>query len=351
MHDYLIEAKELFEYTRRLRRDFHQHPEIGFNEYRTANIVAKELSEMGLKVKTGVGKTGVVAILEGNTTGPVLLLRFDMDALPILEETGAGYASINHGVMHACGHDGHVAIGLTVARILNMHRDDFKGTIKLVFQPAEEGLGGAEQMIADGILQNPKPDIALGLHIWNEKPVEWIGIVPGTVMAAADTFTVKIIGKGGHGAVPNLSNDPILAASQVINLLQGIISRNVSPLKSAVVTVASIRGGEAFNVIPSEVEFKGTIRTFEPAIRDLVIKRFHQIVENVSSAMECESKIDIRLITPAVINHPDITNRVQQVAGSLLANDQLDFKTITMGSEDMAFLIQQIPGCYFFFCF
>src|SRR4030042_1816280 len=348
MHNYLNEAKELFEYTRDLRRDFHQHPEIGFKEYRTANIVAKEISEMGLEVKTGVGKTGVVAILEGNTTGPVFLLRFDMDALPSLEETGAEYTSINHGVMHACGHDGHVAIGLTVARILNMHRDDFKGTIKLVFQPAEEGLGGAEQMIADGILQNPKPDIALGLHIWNEKPVEWIGIVPGTVMAAADTFTVKIIGKGGHGAVPNLCNDPILAAAQVINMLQGIVSRNVSPVKSAVVTVASIRGGEAFNVIPSEVEMKGTIRTFEPIIREMVINRFHQIVVNVSAALDCKSDIEIRSITPAVVNHPDITNRVQLVAGNLLANDQLNFNYVTMGSEDMAFIMQEIPGCFFF---
>jgi amidohydrolase len=250
--------------------------------------------------------------------------------------------------MHACGHDGHVAIGLTVARILNMHRDDFKGTIKLVFQPAEEGLGGAELMIADGILQNPRPDIVSALHIWNEKPVGWIGIVPGPVMAAADTFTVKIRGKGGHGAVPNLCNDPILAASQVINMLQGIVSRNVSPVKSAVVTVASIRGGEAFNVIPSEVEMKGTIRTFEPIIREMVINRFHQIVENVSAALDCKSDIEIRSITPAVVNHPDITNRVQLVAGNLLANDKLDFNYVTMGSEDMAFIMQEIPGCYFF---
>src|SRR4030043_1834840 len=206
MHNYLNEAKELFEYTRRLRRDFHQHPEIGFNEYRTANIVAKELSEMGLKVKTGVGKTGVVAILEGNTTGPVLLLRFDMDALPILEETGADYASVNNGVMHACGHDGHVAIGLTVARILVKYREKFSGTVKFVFQPAEEGLGGAVSMIAGGILQSPKPDVALALHIWNERPVGFIPIVPGLAMAAADTFEIRIIGKGGHGGSPHLSH-------------------------------------------------------------------------------------------------------------------------------------------------
>jgi amidohydrolase len=271
-----------------------------------------------------------------------------MDALPIQEETGVEYASKNDGVMHACGHDGHVSIGLTVAHILHDHHKEFIGTVKFVFQPAEEGLGGAESMITEGILQSPPPDVALGLHIWNEKPVGWIGIVPGPVMAAADTFDVKIIGKGGHGAVPNMTKDPILAASQVVNALQGIVSRNVSPLKTAVVTVASIHGGDAFNVIPSEVELKGTIRSFEPDIRDLVINRFHQIVENVAHAMECESIIDIKSITPAVFNNPEITARVQQVAGQLLPNDQLDFQSATMGAEDMAYIFQKIPGCYFF---
>lgn len=348
MENFLDDAQALYEYTRDLRRDFHKHPEIGFKEIRTANIIARELTNLGIEVKTGVGQTGVVALLGGKGPGPVVLLRFDMDALPIQEETGADYASENDGVMHACGHDGHVAIGLTVARILNNHHSEFNGTIKLVFQPAEEGLGGAERMIADGILQSPPPDVVLALHIWNEKPVGWIGIVPGPVMAAADTFYVRIIGKGGHGAVPNICNDPILAASQVINSLQSIVSRNVSPLKAAVVTVASIHGGEAFNVIPSEVELKGTIRTFETAVRDRVILRLEQIVENVTHALECESRIEIRSLMPAVVNQPEITTRVQQVASRMLPNDQLDFHTITMGSEDMAYVLQQIPGCYFF---
>jgi amidohydrolase len=348
MRNFLDEAQELFEYTRELRRDFHRHPELGFKEVRTANIVAKELTNVGMEVKTGVGKTGVVALLKGKVASPVILLRFDMDALPIQEETGAEYASLNDGIMHACGHDGHIAIGLTVARILNAYRTEFEGTVKLVFQPAEEGLGGAESMIADGILQNPPPEVALGLHVWNEKPVGWVGIVPGPVMAAADTFYVRIIGKGGHGAVPNLTNDPILAASQVVNALQGIVSRNVSPLKTAVVTVASMHGGEAFNVIPAEVELKGTIRTFEPEMRELVIKRFHQIVENVAHASECEAIIDIKSITPAVFNDPEITARVQHVAGELLPHDQLDFQTTTMGSEDMAYILKEVPGCYIF---
>jgi len=348
MINFLDEAQELFSYTRNLRRDLHMHPELGFMEVRTAEIVAKELGKLGMKVRTGIGQTGVVGLLEGKAPGPVILLRFDMDALPVQELTGVEYASINPGVMHACGHDGHVAIGLTVAQLLYKHKDEFSGTVKLIFQPAEEGLGGAERMIADGVLQDPKPDVALGLHVWNEKPVGWWGIVPGPIMAAADKFTVRIIGKGGHGAVPNLTNDPILAASQVINLLQSIVSRNISPLNSAVVTVASIRGGDAFNVIPAEVELKGTIRTFEPAIRDLVTRRFTQIVEDTARALNCSAQIDLNMITPAVINHPDVTSRVQKVASSLLKGDDLDYKTITLGSEDMAFLFQRVPGCYFF---
>jgi amidohydrolase len=348
MTDYLDEAQALFEDTRTLRRDFHQHPELGFQEIRTANIVAKELAGLGLEVKTGVGQTGVVGLLEGQSPGGVVLLRFDMDALPIVEENETDYTSINQGVMHACGHDGHTAIGLTVARLLNNHRNELAGTVKLVFQPAEEGLGGAEAMMADGVLQEPKPDVTLSLHVWNEKPVGWVGIVPGPVMAAADTFHVKITGKGGHGAVPNLVHDPILAASQVVNALQTIVSRNVSPLKSAVVSVGAIHGGEAFNVIPSTVEMKGTLRTFEAQVRDRVIERFHQVVENVCQAFDCQAEIEIKSITPALVNDPHVTSRVQRVASSLLPADQLDFQTTTMGSEDMAFMQEQIPGCYFF---
>ncbi len=348
MDGLLEEAQSLFEYTQELRRDFHMHPELGFKEIRTANIIARELTNLGLEVKTGVGQTGVVALIEGKSPGPVVLLRFDMDALPIMEQTGAAYASINPGVMHACGHDGHVAIGLTVARLLNSHRNEFNGTIKLMFQPAEEGLGGAEHMIADGILHEPQPQVALSMHVWNEKPVGWIGIVPGPVMAAADTFEIKITGKGGHGAVPNLCHDPVLAASQAVNLLQSIVSRNVSPLKSAVITVASIHGGEAFNVIPTEVVLRGTIRSFESAIRDLVIQRIHQVVENTVMALECEASIEIKSITPAVVNHAAITQRVQKIAGQVLPDDLIDTHTITMGSEDMAYVLQQVPGCYIF---
>jgi amidohydrolase len=348
MNIFLEEAENLSEYTRELRRDFHKHPEIGLKEFRTADIVAKQLANLGMEVQTGVGETGVVGILEGKAAGPVVLVRFDMDALPIQEETEAEYASINPGLMHACGHDGHVAIGLTVARILNGHRKDFSGTVKFIFQPGEEGLGGAEKMIADGILKDPHPDVALGLHVWNEKPVGWVGIVPGPVMAAADIFTVRITGKGGHGAVPNLTSDPIVAAAQVINAFQSIVSRNISPLKSAVVTVGAIRGGEAFNVIPAEVELKGTLRTFEPEVRDTVVRRFNEVAVSVALGMGCQAEIDIQSITPAVVNDPGVSQRVQQVAGQLVPNDTLDFQSMTMGAEDMAFILEKVPGCYMF---
>ncbi len=348
MIDFLREAQGLFEYTRDLRRDFHQHPELGFQEVRTAGIVARELNQLGLEVSTGVGKTGVVATLEGGNPGPVILARFDMDALPIQEETGAEYASQTPGVMHACGHDGHTAAGLAVARILEAHKAELNGTVKLVFQPAEEGLGGAEAMVADGVLENPRPDRSLSMHMWNEKPVGWIGVTPGPAMSASDRFTVKIIGRGGHGAAPQLGVDPVVAGAQVISALQNIVSRNVPPLESAVVTVTSMTGGEAFNVIPETVELRGTIRSFKPEVRDLVLERFQEIVVGVSEAMGCQAEVALRKITPATVNDLEMAERVRGVASRILPQAELDTDERTMGSEDMAYLMDDIPGCYFF---
>ncbi len=243
MHDYISEAQALFEYTQFMRRDFHAHPELGFQEIRTAGIVARELKTLGLDTYTGVAGTGIIARLESARSGPVVLVRADMDALPINEETGAAYASQNTGIMHACGHDGHTAILLTVAKILVSHRDELPGTVKFMFQPAEEGMGGAEKMIEEGVLENPKVDLALALHLWNEKPVGWLGIPNGPAMAGAEIFKIKIIGKGGHGAAPHLTVDPVLAAAQIVTALQGIVARNVAPLLTAVVSVCTIHGG------------------------------------------------------------------------------------------------------------
>ena len=348
MVDFIGEARELSPYTRELRRDFHRYPELGFQEVRTAGIVARDLMELGLEVSTGVGKTGVVATLEGAQPGPVLLVRFDMDALPIQEETGAEYASQTPGVMHACGHDGHTAIGLTVARMLDAHKSELGGTVKFVFQPAEEGLGGAQAMVADGVLDNPKPDRCLSLHLWNDKPLGWIGVTAGPAMSASDRFTVRIVGRGGHGASPYLTIDPVVAGAQVISALQNIVSRNVNPLESAVVTVTSMIGGEAFNVIPETVELRGTIRTFKPEIRKIVLERFDQIASGVANAMGCQAEVDLQPVTPAVVNDPKLAQQVYQVAKEVFPEADISTQERTMGSEDMSFMMEDIPGCYFF---
>jgi amidohydrolase len=271
-----------------------------------------------------------------------------MDALPIDEQTGAEYASQTSGVMHACGHDGHTAIGLTVARLLHAHRDQWSGIAKLVFQPAEEGLGGAKRMVDQGVLANPTPQTSLALHVWNDKPLGWLGIAPGPVMAAAEVFRVRISGKGGHGAAPHLAVDPLLAAAQVISALQSIVSRNVSPMKTAVVSVTALRAGEAFNVIPHEATFQGTVRTFDTEVRQQVIERFHQIVNGVSEAMGSTAEIELRGVTPAVVNNPETTRRVAAAAAQVLPGMEISSDASTMGSEDMALMMQEIPGCYVF---
>ncbi len=354
MNDFLSQALELFPYTRTLRRDFHMHPELGFNEIRTGGIVAKELEALGLEVTKGVGKTGVVGLLEGAKPGPTLLIRFDMDALPIVEETGAEYASLNAGVMHACGHDGHTAVGLTVAKMLNAHRNQLAGTVKFVFQPAEEtlgeeGLGGAEMMIRDGVLDTPKPDYALSLHLWNEKPLGWLGVAGGPVMAGADEFRVRLIGKGGHGAIPQSTIDPIVAAAHLVTALQSIVARNVGPMETAVVTVATIHAGTAFNVIPPDAELRGTIRTFDPSVREKTVRRFEEITRGVAAAMGCQLDMEVKRVTPAVINDAEAAERVQQAARTVLPESDLDMSGfVTMGAEDMAYMLERVPGCYFF---
>jgi len=349
MADFLAEAQSLFEYTRSLRRDFHAHPELGFHEVRTAGIVAQELSKLGLEFNTGIAGTGVVALLEGAKPGPVILVRADMDALPILEETGAAYASQNPGVMHACGHDGHTAILLTVAKMLQAHRDELAGTVKFMFQPAEEGMGGAEKMIEGGILENPKVDRVLGLHLWNEQPVGWFGISNGPMMAGAEIFKIKVQGKGGHGAAPHQSNDPVLAAAHIVSALQGIVARNVAPLQTAVVSVCTIHGGETFNVIPTAVDMTGTIRTFEPEVRTRVLQRFEETVHGVAEAMGCRATIDLDRLSPATVNHPETALLIQTIAHQLFPDAAIESANcITMGSEDFSFLLEKVPGCFFF---
>jgi amidohydrolase len=348
MIDFLAEAEELFPYAQKLRRDFHMHPELGFQEVRTSGIVAEELNKLGIEVTTGIAETGVIGIIEGTGPGKVLLIRFDMDALPIVEETGAEYASQNDGVMHACGHDGHTAVGLSVAKLLHKHKDQFNGTVKLVFQPAEEGLGGALRMVKEGVLENPRPDYSLGMHVWNDNLIGEVIVTTGPAMAGAEMFSVKITGKGAHGAAPHLGHDPIAASAQMISAMQTIASRNVDPLKSAVVSVTAIHGGTAFNIIPPSVELKGTIRTFEPEVREMVHRRMKEIIHGIAESMECEAEIEVVDVTPAVINDAELAALVREQAKTVLPDAKVIDGLRTMGSEDMAYMMDDIPGCYMF---
>ena len=348
MSTFIDDALQLKEYTIQQRRDFHRHPELGFQETRTAGIVAKTLNDLGMEVMTGIGKTGVVGMLQGQAESPVLLLRFDMDALPIQEENTVDYISEDPGKMHACGHDSHMAVGLTVAKILAERKDSIPGTIKFVFQPAEEGDGGAELMVAEGVLENPKPDYSLAMHVWNEKPVGWFGLADGPVMAGSEIFKITITGKGGHGASPHHTADPIAASAQIITALQTIISRNVNPLDSAVLSVCVVDAGTAFNIIPQRAVLSGTIRSFKPEVRELVNARFVGIVNGVASAMGCEAAIEITEVTFPVVNAPEVTHVVAEVVREVLPDATVDTQYQTMGSEDFSFMMQDIPGCFMF---
>jgi len=344
----LSRAQELREGTVKHRRDFHSHPELGFSEVRTAGIIAAELRQLGYAVREGVGKTGVVGLLQGENPGRCVMLRFDMDALPITEETGAEYASLNPGKMHACGHDGHVSIGLTVARILREQQTSIAGRIKLVFQPAEEGLGGAEAMIADQVLENPLPDAAFGLHLWNEHPAGWMAVKDGPFMAGADMFRIQIKGRGGHGAMPQAAIDPIMAGAQLVTAIQSIVSRNISPLDSAVISITSFHTGTSYNIIPETVEMLGTVRTFTPEVRRMIHNRMQTLIDSVCMAFGCSGELEFINSTPPVVNAGPVTEIVRKAASDVVPEYRIDSNYQSTVSEDMAIFLQHIPGCFFF---
>jgi amidohydrolase len=349
MKQYLSRVKELFPYTRDLRREFHRFPELGFEEIKTSEIIQRELNQIpNVEVRSGIAKTGVLGVLEGSSPGKTILLRFDMDALPVQEDTGLEFASQTKGKMHACGHDGHMAIGLTAARILAEDQEKLAGKLVFLFQPAEEGLGGASKMIEEGALRDPKPDIALALHLWNEKPLGWLGITAGPVMSASDTFHLRIIGKGGHGGKPQEAIDPIIASAGVVNAIQSVVSREIHPLDSGVITVSTIHAGEAHNVIPEFVTLSGTVRSFKEKTRELLIRRLQEVVEKTAAAHLCRAEISFEDISPAVVNDTGITEVVRKTAGELFPDHQIDREYQTMASEDMAWILREIPGCYFF---
>lgn len=345
MIDFIKEANAMRDELVERRRDFHQYPELGFEEIRTSGIVIEELNALGLEVQTGVGKTGVVGILEGAGDGPTVLYRADMDALPVHEANEVEYVSTEAGKMHACGHDGHTAIALGIAKLLSNHRDKLNGRVKFVFQPAEEIGNGAQSMVADGVLTSPKPDISLGIHLWNNLEVGTTSIVSGPVMSGASMFEIEVTGKGGHGAMPHQTADPIVCASQIIVALQSIVSRNADPLDTVVISVGTIHGGVARNVIPQTVTFEGTFRIFREETREMVSKRIHEIATGVATAMGCVADVRIPFGIGATVNEAGVAQRAKDVFSKF--DDVMSVvEQPWMASEDVGVLMQQNPGAY-----
>jgi amidohydrolase len=329
------------------RRDLHQRPELAFNEIRTAGIVTGELTRLGLEVQTGIGQTGVLGILEGAEDGPTVLVRADMDALPVHEENSVDYVSRHPGVMHACGHDGHTTIALAVAEVLSEHRAQIRGRVKFVFQPAEEIAQGASAMIADGALLNPAPDVALGLHLWNELPMGTVAMTDGAIMAGASDFTLMITGQGGHGGLPHETRDPILAASQIVTALQSIVSRNVKPTDVAVISVTAFQAGEAFNVIPPRAVLRGTVRTLSTAVRDVVQQRMGEVAQGIAAGLGCTAALEIEHLTPPVTNARTVNDHLRRVFAEAAPEIRQIGDYVTMAAEDMAFFLNAVPGAFF----
>jgi amidohydrolase len=330
-----------------LRRDFHRHPELAFNEVRTAAIVAEHLSSAGLRVRTGVATTGVVGILAGGRPGPTVLVRADIDGLPINEATGAVYASERPGVMHACGHDGHTAVAVVVAELLAVRRADMPGTLVFAFQPAEEVAGGAQPMIDAGIMSDPPVDAVVGLHLWNDLPVGTVAVRQGPAFASMDEIVIHVEGRGGHGAIPHKAADPIVAAAHIVCALQTIVSRETSPLESAVVTIGTIHAGTAFNIIPTGVEMRGTVRAFSDEVRDRTLRRIGEIAAGTAVALGTTATLDVRVGCPVVVNDAAVTDAVRSVAVQAVGDGSVVEMTPTMGSDDVAYFLQRAPGCYF----
>lgn len=345
--DFAQEAQAIFDDLVATRRDFHRNPEIGFQEHRTSNIIAQTLQDLGMEVQRGIGQTGVVGLLVGGRQGPTVMLRFDMDALPINEANTTEYVSQNPGVMHACGHDGHMAMGLGLAKIMSKHRDKIAGTLKFVFQPAEEGLGGAFAMIADGVLENPKPDVAFAMHLWNTLPLGTVQVTTGPAMAASSIFTLTVRGKGGHGAKPHEAVDPILAASHIVTAIQSIVSRNIDPQESVVISLGQIEAGTAHNVIPESVILKGTVRSYSNEVHRQLYRRLLEMAQNVATAFNCSASLETVVIVAAVVNAPEPANVVRLAASKLVGEENV-IDQREMASEDMGYILEEIPGCYFF---
>ena len=332
-----------------IRRDIHAHPELSFEENRTSDVLAEKLQSWGIAVHRGLGKTGVVGTIEGQQgKGLSIGLRADMDALPLQEHNHFHHTSTHDGKMHACGHDGHVAMLLGAAEYLSKHRD-FKGTVHCIFQPAEEGGGGAREMIKDGLFDLFPCDAVFGMHNWPGLAVGEFGVTPGPMMASSNEFVITVTGKGGHAALPHNSADPVFAAGQMLSALQGIITRNKRPIDAAVLSITQFHAGDASNIIPDSAWIGGTVRTFTHEVLDLIESRLHQVAGSVAAAFDCKAEVEFHRNYPPTINHEQETAFAVEVMKDLVGEHRVNSRIDpTMGAEDFAYMLQEKPGCYVF---
>lgn len=331
------------------RRVLHKRPELGFEEHETAAIVAAQLRELGLETKTGIAKTGVVGVLgAAKPSRPAVLLRADMDALPIDEERGRSYGSEIPGRMHACGHDGHMAMLLGAATVVSSIRERLDRDVIFCFQPGEEGFGGADAMIQEGVLSDHGVAEVYGLHLWSPFPVGTVQVRPGPAMASQDEFAATIVGRGGHGAMPHETRDPIVAAAQAIVALQSVVARSVDPIQPAVVTVGSHHAGTAPNVIPASAVLRGTMRSFDPAVREILRRRVREVLEGTASAAGCELQYTLLQGYPAVVNERTAVARVSRLAAMVVGEAQVIEPAPLMAAEDFSYFLNQRPGAFAF---
>ena len=330
-----------------LRRELHKHPELSWKEKQTAERIKGWLRSQGIAEIQSVTDTGVAALTRGGHPGPTIMYRADIDALPIVEESGAEFASASEGVMHACGHDGHIAVALILASLLHQRRQDLRGNVKVIFQPAEEIGSGAQAMIEQGIMEDPKVDAVLGLHVAAEMPIGMLGITPGPTAAAVDDFEITILGKGGHAASPHRTVDPIVAGAQLVTALQTVVSRNVDPRQTAVVTIGTFHGGTKENIIPDSVEITGTIRGFDMELMEQMPQRIESIAKGITEAMGASFKFHHQLMCPPVVNDAAFAQRVHRHALELVSEKAI-LEPAIPGADDMAYFLQKAPGCYFF---
>jgi len=333
-----------------LRRDLHEHPELAFEEVRTSGIVAQRLRALGLEVRTGVAKTGVVGLLRGGASqagAKTIAIRADMDALPIFEMNEIDYRSTVDGKMHACGHDGHTTIALAVADILSKRREELTGNVKFIFQPAEETIGGAEPMVKEGAMEGV--DSVIGLHLISDYPVGRVGVRSGTVFASADKFVATVRGKGGHAAMPETAVDPIVISAYIITALQTLISRETSPFSPTVITIGKVQAGTAFNIIPETAELHGTMRAFSQEHREKMIRRITEVATGIASAMGGSCEISFFDGCLPCTNDVTMTALVNKVAVEAVGAENVDNgeEVMTTGSDDMAYFLKAVPGCYF----